>query len=60
MSDLKKIYDAVYNQNQENWNLRVGNIEINKYDVEYYNDLCTMLSDFVIPEKNIEENNDPG
>ena len=53
-SDLKKIYDAVYNQNQENWNLQVGNIEIDKYDVEYYNDLCTMLSDFIMPENNNE------
>ena len=52
--DLEKIYNAVYNQNQEYWTLEIGSIEIDKYDVEYYSDLCTMLSDFIMPENNNE------
>lgn len=45
--DLKKIYDSIYNQNREYWNLKVGNITIDRFEVEYYYDLCTMLSDFI-------------
>lgn len=53
-SDLKIIYDAVYNQDKEQWTLHVGNVEIDRYDVDYYNDLCTMMSEFIIPEDNNE------
>ena len=46
--DLKIVYDAIYNQDKEYFNIKVGNIEINLPDIQYFNDLCTILTDFTI------------
>ena len=46
--DIKVIYDAIYNQDKEYFDIKVGNLEIDNNDIRFFYDLCTMLSDFTI------------
>ena len=46
--DLKIFYDAIYNQNQEYFSIKVGELHIRDFQVKYFYELCTMLSDFII------------
>ena len=46
--DLKILYDEIYNRKQESFFVKAGSLDINKRTVEYFYDLCTMLSDFTV------------
>lgn len=44
--EIKKLYNYIYNSNDENTNGKIGNEYFNSNDKKYYLDLCTMLNDF--------------
>ena len=44
--DLKKIYDLIYNNKNGSYSVKVGTEYSNLNDVNYFNNLCTMLNDY--------------
>ena len=48
--ELKKLYDSIYNSSEEYISVKIGNEEIETYDIKYFLELCSMLNDFNLSE----------